>query len=482
MTNSQLPTSTPSAEGVDAAGILRVLDRLEAASGVEMHSLMMLRHGKVIAQGWWAPYTADRLHLLYSLSKSFTSTALGLAIAEGRLSLDDRIVDLLPDFVDDRTDDRVKRIKVRHVAAMASGHTADMWIPAENLDSQDPLRGFLRMPPEREPGSVFAYNQPATYAVATILQNITGQTLSDYLRPRLFDPLGIGAVGWLQKPVGRDLGWTGLHATTDAIARLGQLYLQRGRWNGRQILPEEWVAQATSVQINNADNPMAGGPDWLQGYGFQFWMGQHGYRGDGACGQYCIMLPEQDIVIAITGQTEFMEKVLETLWSELLPAVDSGVGTGDASADADSALAERLVRLELSGPQGHSGLDTVEFTPDGGACGAQPSLTKVVVTGDQLTLVETGWQLTVPIGHGAWAVTDDQPADRSVAVATRGGWQSDHGFACAIAFLETPHRLIVRANRRSSTFAAVWDCAPLHAPSLGGLRAPRPTDTPTAGW
>jgi CubicO group peptidase (beta-lactamase class C family) len=250
-----LPTVPPSATGVDARGLLDLLDALEALPGLEMHGLMVLRHGQVLARGWWSPFTAERPHLLYSLSKSFTATALGFAVAEGLVGLDDLVVDHFPELEAEVTDPGSRAIRVRHAASMATGHTDDMWDVALDADWAEPVRGFLLRPPHRAPGTVFAYNQPATYCVAAIVQRATGQTLVDYLRPRLLDPLGIGPVGWQQHPRGRDLGFTGLHATTDAVARLGQLYLQRGAWRGQQLLSPDWVAEASRSDLAKPAEP-----------------------------------------------------------------------------------------------------------------------------------------------------------------------------------------------------------------------------------
>lgn len=229
---SPLPSGTPSAEGVDALGVLAFLDAVEAAEAVEPHSLMILRHGRLVASGWWEPYASDRLHLLYSLSKSFTSTAAGFAVAEGLIGLDDPVVSYFPEFEAEITDPRSRAVLVRHVAAMASGHEEETYDRAHALDRDDLVRGFLLLPPERDPGSVFAYNQPATYALAAIVQRVTGQSLTAYLRPRLLDPLGVGEVAWLTDRSGRELGFSGLHGTTDTIARLGQLWLDEGTWQG----------------------------------------------------------------------------------------------------------------------------------------------------------------------------------------------------------------------------------------------------------
>jgi CubicO group peptidase (beta-lactamase class C family) len=289
-----LPRSTPASRGVDSRRITAFLDALEALPDPQPHSLMILRHGQVVAQGWWAPYTPDRRQLLYSLSKSFTGAAAAFAYAEGLLRLDDPVVSYFPEFEAEITDPGSRSILVRHLLSMASGHSAEQWDEAVTRDPAEPVRGFLLNSPDREPGSVFAYNQPCTYTIAAIVQRASGQRLVDYLRPRLLDPLGIGDVAWQQQPAGRDIGFTGLHATTDAIATLGQLYLQRGVWDGVQLLSEEWVEQATRPQVDNSG--LGWGPDWSRGYGFQFWISRHGFRGDGAHGQFCLILPEQDAV------------------------------------------------------------------------------------------------------------------------------------------------------------------------------------------
>jgi hypothetical protein len=164
--------------------------------------------------------------------------------------------------------------------------------------------------------------------------------LTQYLRPRLFDPLGIGHVGWQTWPPGREQGFSGLHARTEDIAKLGQLYLQRGRWDGVQLIPEQWVAEATSVQVENPDEPV---PDWRQGYGFQFWMSRHGYRGDGAFGQFCVILPEHDTVVVTTACTLDMQAVLDAMWAHLLP----GLGLPDIDESAQQRLTSRLGRLGL---------------------------------------------------------------------------------------------------------------------------------------
>src|ERR1700744_553100 len=241
---SSLPRSTPADQDFDPAAILAFLDAVEARPDIEMHSLMVVRHGQVVAEGWWAPYTAGQRHFLYSLSKSFTSTAAGFARAEGRLDLANTVVKPSPEFDADITDPRSRASLVRHVAAMASGHNREMRTEALDRDPEEPVRGFLLIPPDQEPGTVFAYSQPCTYTLASIIQRNAGMPLTEYLRPRLFDPLGIGPVGWQTWPPGRQQGFSGLFARTEDIAKLGLLHLRGGHWNGHEVLPADWVAEA----------------------------------------------------------------------------------------------------------------------------------------------------------------------------------------------------------------------------------------------
>jgi len=479
---SALPRSTPADQGVDPAGILAFLDALGERPDIEMHSLMVVRGGQVVAEGWWAPYSAGRPHLLYSLSKSFTSTAAAFAQAEGLLDLDDTVVSHFGEFAADITDPRSRAVKIRHVAAMASGHTREMLAEALERDPAEPIRGFLLIPPDREPGTVFAYSQPCTYALASIIQRNAGMPLTRYLRPRLFDPLGIGPVGWQKFPPGREQGFSGLHARTEDVAKLGLLYLQRGRWEGTQLIPERWVAEATTRQVANPDQP---NPDWRQGYGFQFWMARHGYRGDGAFGQFCVILPEQDAVIVTTAYTLDMQAVLDAMWAHLLPAL-TGAAPGTGTSAAQDQLEARLAGLGLpAGPGAPEPADAGSwakepFTVSPAATGASevlPSLTSVELApqpgGWQITLAEPGNELTVPIGAGAWAISER--ADRrgeTIPVAVSGGWLDGSTLRAEVIFLETPHRMDITCSLPGRTAQVVWRHPPIAVSELRHLHCP----------
>ncbi len=483
---SSLPRSTPADQGVDPAAILSFLDAVEARPDIEMHSLMVVRHGRVVAEGWWAPYSAARPHLLYSLSKSFTSTAAAFAQAEGLLDLDDTVISHFAEFAADITDPRSRSMQVRHVASMASGHTREMLGEALARDPHEPVRGFLLIPPDREPGTVFAYSQPCTYTLASIIQRNAGMPLTRYLRPRLFDPLGIGHVGWQTFPPGREQGFSGLHARTEDVAKLGLLYLQRGQWQGTQLIPAQWVAEATSCQVANPDQP---NPDWRQGYGFQFWMARHGYRGDGAFGQFCVIMPEQDAVVVTTAYTLDMQAVLDTMWDRLLPGFGPAA-PGDAAGAAQDKLSARLAALELPACPGKlapadagpwtSGPFTVNAsTASAGIAGTpvQLSLTSVELAqrgdGWQLSLIEAANALTVPVGAGAWAVSEH--ADRNgdtIPVAASCGWLDDNTLRAEVIFLETPHRMDITCSLSRRTAEAVWRHPPLAPSTLQHLHCP----------
>ena len=467
MKDRSLPRTAPSAVGVNADGIIAFLGAVQTAPDIELHSLMLLRHGRVLAEGWWHPYSAERVHLLYSLSKSFTSTAAGIAVAEGLVDLDATVLSYFPELDADITDPRSRAMLVRHVAAMASGHREDTIARAGALDPHDLVHGFLLIPPDEEPGSYFAYNQSCTFTLAAIVQRVSGVSLTEYLRPRLLDPLGIGATGWIRDASGREIGYSGMHANTEAVAALGQLYLQDGRWGERQLLPTDWVAQASRRQVGTE---LEENIDWAQGYGYQFWMSRHGYRGDGAFGQFCLILPEHDAVIAITAQTEDMQGVVDLAWRHLLPALE-----GPVSAAADAALAEQLSGLRLPAlPGSPAPTEARQQTFTAAPGNDQPGLTEVVLSPGvegvwTVTLVEGDAPVVAQLGIGEWAVTD--------VVAASGGWTTfgDPGqsvIAVDVLFIETPHRLQLRCHPSTGLFDCRWVTTPLHSPSLFDLRMP----------
>ncbi|MCA9192525.1 MAG: serine hydrolase [Planctomycetales bacterium] len=311
-----LPRSSPEAQGVSSEQLLSFVetanDRVKA-----IHSFMVLRHGNVVAEGWWSPEAADKPHVLWSLSKSFTSTAVGLAVEEGKFSIDDPVIGFFPAEAPPEPTDNLKAMRVRDLLTMSTGHDSQ---PQLGTDGNW-VQKFLAHPVPNQPGTKFLYNTPATYMQSAIVQQTTGQRVVDYLQSRLFGPLGIGAPRWDSSPQDVSLGGYGLYLCTEDIAKFGQLYLQQGVWDGRQLIPRDWVRLATAKQVSNQDAPSGRNPDWRQGYGFQFWRCRNdAYRGDGKDGQFCVVIPEQDAVVVMTALTADLQGQLELVWTHILPA------------------------------------------------------------------------------------------------------------------------------------------------------------------
>jgi CubicO group peptidase (beta-lactamase class C family) len=339
-----LPRTTPAAVGLDPAAVRLLIDRLSAIDAV--HTLVLVRQGHVVAEAAWAPHTLDRPHMMFSVSKSVTAMAVGLAIAEGRFGLDDRVVDLLPDDAPADPSPNLTSMTVRHLLTMTSGHAADTLGAVRGIGGGW-ARRLLALPVEHEPGTAPVYNTGATYLVGAIVQRHTGQRLLDYLRPRLFEPLGITTATWEQDPDGLDVAGYGLTMTTEELAAFGELCRRRGQWRGREVVPAAWIDAATSRQ---GPSPVVGGadptqprPDAEQGYGFQFWRCRYGaYRADGAFGQFAIVWPEHDLVVAINAGTADMQAVLDAVWTSLLPSL---TGQATPPAGPDEPVATSGLRL-----------------------------------------------------------------------------------------------------------------------------------------
>ena len=328
-----LPRSSPEAQGISSSAIREFVEAADKTIHT-LHSFMLVRHGHVIAEAWWKPEAADRPHVLWSLSKSFTSTAVGLAAEEGKLSLEDPVLKFFPADAPADPSENLKAMRVRDLLTMSGGHDVE---PKFNLDAGPSVQAFLAHPVTHKPGTWFRYNTPGSYTLSAIVTKATGQTVLDFLKPRLFEPLGIEHPEWGATTEGFNFGGYGLFIRTEDIAKFGQLYLQKGKWNGKQLLPEKWIAAATSRQVDNDKAPSGRTADWQQGYGFQFWRCQHNaYRGDGRDGQICLVMPEQDAVLAITAQTGQMQTELDLVWEKILPAFHPD------ALPADTAEREKL--------------------------------------------------------------------------------------------------------------------------------------------
>jgi CubicO group peptidase (beta-lactamase class C family) len=447
LTKTYLEQSTPEAQGISSAAILAFVDAVEQAE-LELHSMMLVRHGQVVAKGWWTPYAAETPHMLFSLSKSFTSTAVGMAVAEGLLSVDDRVVGFFPDDLPGQVDDNLAAMTVYNLLTMNTGHDKDTTGAFFQAPDGNWAKGFLSLPVEHVPGTHFVYNSGATYMLSAIVQKLTGQTLLDYLTPRLFEPLGIEGATWQSCPRGINVGGWGLKIKTDDIANFGQLYLQEGNWQGQPLISPAWVAAATSAQVPNgpSDNP-----DWAQGYGYQFWRCRHdAYRGDGAFGQFCVVMPDQDAVLAITSGVRNMQAVLDLAWEHLLPAMQGAPLPADAGTQA--ALAERLSSLNLR-PQSGKATSAVSAHVSAQSYRFEESeenedgITLVQLdfgqSGTQLTMHDRDGEHRLDVGYGTWPAgrtrLGQHPSDPGYGpVAVSGAWTDDDTYTIRLCWTETP--------------------------------------------
>lgn len=344
-----LPRSTPEAEGVSSAAIIQFIDSYQKEKH-ELHSVMIIRHGKVIAEGWWKPYAAELKHSMYSVSKSWTSTAVGFAVDEKRISLTDKVISFFPEDSAYFSRPFIADLTIRDLLTMSVGHEKEQF--EQVFMQMDWSKGFLSLPIKYKPGSSFLYNTLATYMLSAIVQKVTNQPLIEYLEPRLFQPLGISGIDWEKNYAGVNTGGWGIRVKTEDMAKLGLLYLNKGMYNGKQILSADWVRQASSKQIEQ--NPAAAqskkdSSDWLQGYGFQFWRCRNNaFRADGAFGQYIVMMPEQDAVVVITSESQDLQDDLNMIWQHLLPAFKESALPGNAKQLR--LLKQKTNRLSLDPP------------------------------------------------------------------------------------------------------------------------------------
>lgn len=441
-----LQRTSPEQQGIASSAVLQFVEAVERQIH-ELHSFMLLRHGKVVAEGWWSPYGREYRHVMFSLSKSFTSTAVGLAVAEGHFSIDDPVLSFFPDDAPTEVSEFLAAMRVRHLLSMSTGNAVDTWGYMVNRPDGNWIKAFFDVSVLHAPGTHFLYNTGATYMLSAIVQKTTGMNLIEYLQPRLFEPLGIENATWDESPQRISMGGIGLHIRTEDIARFGQLYLQKGMWQGKQLLSEAWVAEASAFQVANGDDP---DNDWAQGYGYQFWRCRHNaYRGDGAFGQYCVIMPEQDAVLAITGGVDVfdMQPPLELTWNLLLPAMRPDALPDDP--DAQAALTTKLSSLALPPVQGqaespvsaevsgrtyrfdtnHLNIETITLNFAGSGCTVK---------------VKSAWgEDTIPCGYGEWqrgqTMLFNEPWEFTPkATAISGAWTADDSYTMIVRLYETP--------------------------------------------
>ncbi|PLK45333.1 hypothetical protein C0V77_04090 [Emticicia sp. TH156] len=456
--NTSLPRSTPEAEGVSTEGIIQFLEAA-GKSKLEFHSYMILRHGKVVAEGWWNPYRADLKHTMYSCSKSFTATAVGFAVAEKRLTVDDKVISFFPNDLPKTISPNLAELRVKDLLSMSAGQAPDPTGPVAISDNW--VKTFLSTPIVNKPGTKFLYNSAATYMLSAIVQKVTGDKIVDYLKPRLFDPLGIESIDWELDPHGINTGGWGLRLKTEDMAKFGQLFLQKGKWKGKQILPAAWVEEASTMKIlQDPDAPQAkkDSSDWLQGYCYQMWRCRNNaYRGDGANGQFIIVMPDQDAVVLLTAEAPDMQSEINLVWKYILPAFKPKKLPSNAKALA--VLKEKSKQLALSIPQKNasSALESKITGRTFGVIAKDKSLASVGFEFKNnicyLSLETDSVTHLIPFGAGQWEYSETTKfgpylvarakANRSnipsFKVAGSYTWNGDNNLELTLRYIESPH-------------------------------------------
>ena len=433
--------TTPESLGISSKAILDFIEAAEKERTDELHSFILLRHGQVAAQGWWNPFKPETPHMLFSLSKSFTSTAIGIAQAEGLLNINDKVTSFFPYLVPKDASTNLQAMRIRDLLTMNTGHNTDATAGMQ-ADTASWVKGFFSQPVQHKPGTHFVYNSAATFMLSAIIQKVSGKTLLDFLRPRLFEPLDIKDPSWESSPEGINIGGWGLKVRTQDIASLGQLYLQKGQWKGKQLVPAAWVQEATKKQTSNGSNPDS---DWEQGYGYQFWMCRHDlYRGDGAFGQYCIVFPKQDAVLAITSGTKDMGAIMNLVWKYLLPAlseqpVEENKNAFAALQNKLQSLSLSVVKAEPSSPKA-KGISSGSYALPANDEGLTEIAFDLKKSNPSISFSLRGKPFTVPIGigtmkNGFYLTPDGQ----STPVATSGGWISPDTLQVRLYLYETPY-------------------------------------------
>lgn len=444
-TDNTLQRATPESQGVESSAILEFVEAVEKQVH-ELHSFILLRHGKVLAEGWWSPYGREYPHQLFSLSKSFTSTAIGFAVSESILSLDDQVMAFFPDEAPAAVNEHLAVMQIRHLLTMSTGQAQDTWSNMVDQADGDWVRGFFEVPVVEPPGTHFVYNNGATHLLSAIIQKITGTKLVDYLESRLFEPLGIQNATWQESPQGITAGGIGLSLTTEDVARFGQLYLDKGLWQGKRLLPEAWITEATGMQIANEGIET----DWRQGYGYQFWRGRHQtYRGDGVFGQWCIVMPEQDAVLAITSGIDLfdLQQPLNRVWDILLPAMQGDALPDDATTQ--DRLAKKLSGLSMPTVQGDAVSSIVQqvsgrtYLVDDNELKLEAITLDFTNSGCEVHIKTAAGEETIPCGYDSWQRGQTTLFNQALLfehtpVAASGAWTAEDTFTLIFRLYETP--------------------------------------------
>ena len=394
-----LPRSTPAEQGIEPKAVSDFFQALMAMPETDIHHVMVARHGHVVAEMHPAPFRDQDAHTLYSESKTFASMAVGIAVGENRLRLTDRVAAFFPERLPDSISPWLAQMTVADLLTMRSGVTPD-WVMRNT--EPDWVRSWLAKPVGAEPGTRFQYDSMCTFMLSAIVQRVTGCTMLDYLKEHFFGPMHVTEVGWERSPDGINTGGWGLHLQAESQLKLGLLLLNGGRWQGRQLVPAEWVAEAITprADLHPGDAPTEGN----QGYGYQIWGSKWpgSYRADGAMGQYVVCVPSVDLVVVINEASGRGHGVLGCIWQHLMP------GMKGAPVAADGKQQSQLERLCAAAAL-PTGLKNGKKLPFNGIIDVADNnwgIKSVQFAGEEMRVTySTGHSEAIALGRGQWAYT-----------------------------------------------------------------------------
>ncbi len=411
-----LTRSTPEEQGVPSETIFKFFKLVEE-KGYDVHGLMMIRHGKVIAEHWWAPYAPQYQHAMYSATKTFTGTAVGFAVQEGLLHIEDRVTSFFPDLLPDTISPQLAGLTVKHLLTMSVGHASMSY--AGSGDSQ--VRSFLAARFAHEPGTSFAYNITASHMLSHIITKVSGVSLYEYLKPRLLDPLDIEDVIWEMDNDGYNMGNGGTHMKTSDLAKMGLFLLNKGKWNGKQLLDPKWIEAATTPHIyqhpeKTPDEIENAADDGSQGYGYQIWMGRnHSYRAIGGQNQLIMVIPEYDFIL-VCHSSIGDEAGFNKLIYDMLPSMRDKKLKADKSFNLNEAIAGYSIKRPFEGASASKvTMSTRCYQMKENTPGIRSVLFRFDASGNcYLTFVTPGAIHNIPFGLDSWSYG---MTDRSLSIA-----------------------------------------------------------------
>ena len=337
MQEELLQVARPESEGVPSGAIIKLIGRLEKLR-LPMHSLLVLRRGRLLSENYWKPFHRGRKHRMYSVSKSWVSLAIGVMADEGRISLDDAIAGFFPEYLPDNPHEYITRATIRDMLRMTDCHDSTTY----GFSDGNWIKTWFDTPPTHPAGTIFSYNTACTNICCAIVEKLAGTSFIEYLYPRVLTPIGASeGITCIRSPEGYSFGGSGVLCTPLDLARVAQLCMNGGVWGGKRLIGERYIREATSRQVDNTLT----NEDIVtqQGYGYQFWRTRdNGYAFYGMGSQLAFCLPDLELIVVTTGDTQGcksdMHAIQEAIWQELLPAIKGSSigGANDAGCYANN--------------------------------------------------------------------------------------------------------------------------------------------------